>query len=100
QDPRYFRRGPEYGGVGKRALYAASRVFVTRTDRGSWTFNSSELVGRVAGSGLANAYYPHERTLGDNAERVSTQFVVDALSNILKEFWPDFKNRGRKKKKP
>jgi len=93
EDPRYFRRGSQYGGVGKRVLYAASRVFVTRTDKGNWTFNFAELVGNSAASGIANAYYPHERTWSDNGQRVSTQFATDALSQIMKEFWPDIKQK-------
>lgn len=93
EDPRYFRRGSEYGGVGKRIFYAASRVFVTRTDKGTWRYNFSELLGNSAASGIANAYYPRERSLGDNAQRVATQFATDALSQVLKEFWPDIKHR-------
>jgi hypothetical protein len=44
-------------------------------------------------SGIANAYYPQERTLGDNVQRVGTQFATDALSQVLKEFWPDIKQK-------
>jgi hypothetical protein len=102
EDPRYFRRGPQYGSVGKRAAYAATRVFVTRTDHGKWTFNFAELMGNTAASGIANAYYPQERSFGDNAQRVGTQFATDALSQVLKEFWPDIKQKffTHKKKNP
>ncbi len=93
EDPRYFRRGPEYGSVKKRIFYAATRVFVTRTDKGNWRFNFSELLGNSAASGIANAYYPRERSFGDNAQRVGTQFATDAFSQILKEFWPDIKKK-------
>ena len=93
EDPRYFRVGPEYGGKKKRMLYAATRVFVTRTDKGNWRFNYSELLGNSVASGIANAYYPQERTLGDNVGRVATQFGTDALSQVLKEFWPDIKQK-------
>ncbi len=94
EDPRYFRRGSQYGGVTKRLFYAASRVFVTRTDKGNWTFNFAELVGNSAASGIANVYYPHERTWGDNVASASgTQFATDAFSQVLKEFWPDIKQK-------
>lgn len=93
EDPRYFRVGPEYGGKMKRAFYAATRVFVTRTDKGNWRYNFSELIGNSVASGVANAYYPQERKLGDNLERVATQFGTDALSQVLKEFWPDVKQK-------
>jgi hypothetical protein len=74
-------------------LYAATRVFVTRTDKGTWRFNFSELIGNSAASGIANAYYSQERTFGDNAQRVGTQFATDAFSQVLKEFWPDIKQK-------
>ena len=93
EDPRYFRVGPEYGSKKKRILYAATRVFVTRTDKGNWRFNYSELLGNSVASGIANAYYPEERKLDDNVGRVATQFGTDALSQVLKEFWPDIKQK-------
>jgi hypothetical protein len=93
EDPRYFRRGPEYGSKKKRVLYAATRVFVTRTDKGNWRFNYSELLGNSIASGIANAYYPQERSFNDNAQRVGTQFATDAFSQVLKEFWPDIKQK-------
>jgi hypothetical protein len=93
EDPRYFRQGPEYGSVKKRIFYAATRVFVTRTDKGNWRYNFSELLGNAAASGIANAYYPQERGFGDNAQRVGTQFATDAFSQVLKEFWPDIKKK-------
>lgn len=93
QDPRYFRRGEAYGSTGKRIAYAASRLFVTRTDHGNWTFNFSEVVGNMASAGVANAYYPGERRLGDNLQRFYTQLGTDALSQVLKEFWPDVKRK-------
>ena len=68
-------------------------MFVARTDKGNWTFNFAELVGNSAASGIANAYYPQERTWGDNGQRVATQFATDAFSQILKEFWPDIKQK-------
>ncbi len=98
QDPRYFRQGSTYGGTWKRIGYAASRTFVTRTDRGAWTFNMSEVAGNVVSAGVANAYYPGERRLGDNLQRFYTQLGTDTISQILKEFWPDVKRRLSKKK--
>ena len=93
EDPRYFRKGPAGGHPMKRALYAASRVLISKTDKGAWGFNFAEVVGNTAASGVSNLYYPGERTLGDNAERTITQITTDAISNVLKEFWPDVKQR-------
>lgn len=93
EDPRYFRRGSERGGVFSRSAYAASRIFVTRTDHNRNTFNFSEIMGNAISAGIANAYYPGERSLADNGERLGTQLATDALSQILKEFWPDIKRK-------
>src|SRR5271169_6193541 len=57
EDPRYFRRGPEFG-VWYRVGYALSRVVVTRTDGGKNRFNYSGVLGMSVGIALSNAYYP------------------------------------------
>ncbi len=89
EDPRYFIRGR--GGVWSRLFYAASRVVVTRTDAGGRRFNFSELLGNGTMVAISNAYYTDGRTVGDNFARLGQQIGVDALSQILKELWPDFK---------
>lgn len=91
EDPRYFRMGQ--GSFWKRTGYAASRVFVTRTDRGTWRFNTSEVLGNAIAVGISNSYYPGSRTLSDNSQRFATQIGTDAFSNILKEFWPDVRHK-------
>jgi hypothetical protein len=91
EDPRYFRRG--YGSVWSRTWYAATRVFVTRTDSGGTRFNFSEVVGNATAVGIANSYYPDGRTVGDNLGRLGEQIGIDSVSQVLKEFWPDVKRR-------
>ena len=91
EDPRYFRRG--HGSVWSRTGYAASRVFVARSDRGKWTFNFAEVSGNAIGAAAGNAYYPGERRLGDNVQRFYSQMASDAFSQILKEFWPDVQRK-------
>lgn len=91
EDPRYFRRGQ--GGIWSRTGYAASRVLVARNDRGKWTFNFAEVGGNAVGAAIGNAYYPGERRLGDNFQRFYSQMATDAISQILKEFWPDIKRK-------
>jgi hypothetical protein len=93
QDPRYFRLGAERGGFWHRFTYAATRILVTKNDKGNWTFNSSEIVGNAAVAALGNAYYRGERTLGDNANRLGMQLTTDAVSQVLKEFWPDVRKK-------
>ena len=89
EDPRYYRRA--HGSVPMRVGWAVSRIFVTRTDRDTYEFNYSEFLGNSISSAAANAWYPRNRTAGDNAERLGTQLISDSISNCLKEFWPDLK---------
>jgi hypothetical protein len=91
QDPRYFRKGE--GSTKSRVGYAATRIFVAKNDSGRWNFNYSEVVGSAIGAGIGNAYYPGERRLSDNLQRLYTQLATDALSQVLKEFWPDLKRK-------
>jgi hypothetical protein len=91
EDPRYFRRG--YGSKWSRTFYAASRVLVTRTDAGSWRFNYSEVLGNATAVAISNSYYPDNRTVGANVEKLGQQIGIDAISQVLKEFWPDIKRK-------
>jgi hypothetical protein len=91
EDPRYVRRGR--GGIWSRTGYAATRVFVAKNDHGNWTFNAAEVGGNAITAAIGNAYYPGERRLGDNVTRFSSQMATDALSQVLKEFWPDIKRK-------
>jgi hypothetical protein len=93
EDPRYFRIGPEAGGFWYRAGYAASRIFWKKTDQGNNRFNFSEVVGNSLSAGLGNAYYPRERGLNDNIQRLYMALATDAFGQILYEFWPDFKQK-------
>ena len=90
-DPRYFRRAE--GSARSRTLYALSRIFVTRTDSGGTRFNYSEWVGNAAGVALSNAYYPDGRTAGANVAKLVEQCGTDAISQVLKEFWPDIRRK-------
>lgn len=97
EDPRYFMLGA-HGKTGKqRFWYALSRVVVTRTDSGGTRVNFSELLGNGASVGLSNLYYPESRTYSANFSKLGLQIGTDAASNVLKEFWPDIKQRMHKK---
>ena len=96
EDPRYFRLGE--GSNKRRVWYAATRIFVTPTDKNHMTFNFAEWGGNAAAVAISNAYYADGRTAADNAQRLLIQCGTDALSNVLKEFWPDVKRHFSKKK--
>ena len=91
EDPRYFRRGT--GSQKARTWYAATRIFVTRTDSGAYRVNFSELLGNSIAVGVSNAYYPDDRDLSDNLHKLGLQLGTEAVSNVLKEFWPHIKHR-------
>ncbi|MBZ5534316.1 MAG: hypothetical protein LAO31_00045 [Acidobacteriia bacterium] len=97
QDPRYFRKAE--GSFSNRLGYSITRIFITRTDGGARAFNWSKTLGGLASGGLSNAYYPVEDrgvklTIGNFAWSMG----AGALSNTLKEFWPDIQRRFFKKK--
>ncbi|HTU42037.1 MAG TPA: hypothetical protein VMF10_10020 [Candidatus Aquilonibacter sp.] len=88
EDPRYYTMGK--GGFAKRAGYAVSRLFITRTNSGSSTVNLSEIVGAGAAAGIGNTYYPAESNPWVKTyQRWGTQVGLDGVFNVLKEFWPD-----------
>jgi len=91
EDPRYFRRG--YGSVWSRTWYALTRVMVTKTDAGGTRFNFSEWVGNSTAAAISNAYYPDDHTVTANIGKLLEQVATDAVSQVLKEFWPDIKHK-------
>ena len=98
QDPRYFSVGRSYGGTGKRVRYALSRVLFCKDDTGKTVVNYSELLGNSSAVAISNLYYVDNRTATDNVQKLGIQIGTDALSNVLKEFWPDVKRKYFKKK--
>jgi hypothetical protein len=99
QDPRYFRM--KEGPVPRRSLYAVSRVFITRSDDGSSTFNSSRLLGRLVSKTLSNSYYPPERRgVGPTLRRTANGLITDASMSLAKEFWPDLRDKLFRKRLP
>jgi hypothetical protein len=91
EDPRYFRRG--HGSKWGRTWYALTRVMVTRTDSGGTRFNFSEWAGNSAAVAISNAYYPDDHTVSAASVKLLEQVGTDAVSQVLKEFWPDIKRK-------
>ena len=96
EDPRYFRLGE--GSAGRRVWYAVTRIVVTPNDKNHMTFNFAEWGGNAVAVAISNAYYKDGRNADDNMEKLLVQCGTDALSNVLKEFWPDVKRHFSKKK--
>jgi hypothetical protein len=99
QDPRFFQSGQ--GGFWHRTGYAVSRIFITRTDSGSQQFNYSEVLGSAASAAISTySYHPQgDRTLSNTASVWGTQVGYDAITIVVKEFWPDIRRKLRKKRK-
>jgi hypothetical protein len=100
--PALFKQDPRYDpsqskSVGRRALHAASRVFVTRGDDGSLEPNYSRFAGQFTSSALSNLWErstPGHDRIGTDAtlRRFESSFISGALTNIIfKEFGPDIK---------
>lgn len=93
QDPRYYPSGRK--NVFKRALYAASRVFVIKDDDGNLEPNYSRWAGAFAASGIANIYEqstPGRDRIGADAtlRRFGSSFTSGMINNIIfREFLPD-----------
>ena len=89
QDPRFFPQShPTLWGSMK---YSVQRIFVTRTDLGRETFNSSGLLGTAAAEALANAYLPQaEVTAGKTFHRAGIDLAWRIAGNMFKNYWPTF----------
>ena len=85
QDPRYFYKGK--GSVSSRALYAATRAVITRSDSGRLQPNYSQILGNFSAASLSNLYYPESDR---GASLVFLNGLADtganAVSNLFREF--------------
>jgi len=111
-DPRYFQNGQ--GSFLHRSGYAVSRIFVTRTDAKTTQFNYSEIFGSALASAISTysyhprrtfdrfsslgvpEYYASDRTLKNTASVWGSQVGYDAITFVIKEFWPDIRRKIKK----
>jgi hypothetical protein len=92
EDPRYYTL--YHGSFLHRTRYAVSRLWITRKDAGTRTFNFSEILGSALAAEVSTRYYPRkERGVGEALERWTSQFLNDGVSNVLQEFWPDIHDK-------
>jgi hypothetical protein len=114
QDPRYYQSGQ--GGFFRRAGYSVSRLVVTKADSGRTQFNYSEIFGAATAAAISTYSYharsayistpsnPHmfvasERTFSNVVSTWGTQVSLDAITIVVKEFWPDIHRKLSKKQK-
>jgi hypothetical protein len=92
QDNRFYTMG--HGRIGRRALYAASRVLITRNDSGNKTFNVSEILGAGSAASLSTVYYPDRyQTWTKVGQKWLTSCIIDSANFTFKEFWPDINRK-------
>jgi hypothetical protein len=98
QDPRYFQLGK--GSFWRRSSYAASRIFVTRTDSGGKQVNYSEILGSAVASAISTySYYPRtDRNVSNMLSLWGSAMAYDTLAFVMKEFWPDLRRKLRRSK--
>ena len=57
----------------------------------------SEVFGNATAVAISNSYYRNHRDASDAVSSLGVQLGVDMTANILKEFWPDFDHKFRRK---
>jgi hypothetical protein len=97
QDPRFFQSGK--GSFWHRTWYSFSRIIITRSDSGKSQVNYSEIFGSALSAGISTySYHPHaDKTLANTTKVWGSQVGYDALTYVVKEFWPDIRRKLRKK---
>lgn len=89
EDPRYYKLGRSHR-IGRRIVYAATRVIITRTDSGRPTANLALFSGNLEASILTNAYYPaRNHGFGQTMEIFAGSIGGSALGFGVSEFLSD-----------
>jgi hypothetical protein len=90
EDPRYYKMGSHGHTLTQRAIYAVTRVVITKSDSGRETANLSLITGNLEAAALTNAYYPaRNRTVGQTMSTFGTSLGGAALGFGVSEFLDD-----------
>lgn len=90
EDPRY-RFAPQGSGPVRRIAHAVAFTFVDRTDSGRPTLAVSNFASAAAGGFVGMAYLPDGYNDVTHAgQRAALQFSMNAVSNIAREFSPEW----------
>lgn len=89
EDPRYYKMGTGHNPA-KRALYAATRALITRSDDGRARPNYSLISGNLAAAALTNTYYPDmNRGFEESAKTFGNSMGGSAIGFVVTEFLDD-----------
>ena len=86
QDPRYYQRGKSYKLV-NRAIYAATRPVVGRTDSGRTIPNYAHILATGGAAALTQTYYPQRNTTASQVGYIwLTSLGGSAVGYVVSEF--------------
>ena len=99
EDPHYYVLGRTcMCGIKQRAIYSATRVFITRTDAGSTSVNWSKMAGVASSSALTLTYYPErDRNVAVTLSGIGVSLGMSMVSNEMHEFIGDVITKIRHK---
>jgi hypothetical protein len=93
-DPRYHPSGS--APFWDRMKYAVKQTAITHGDDGRPAFNWSAIGGHLAAAQIAEAWHPdRSSSIGGGFVRGGIGIGSNALSNVLREFWPDIRRKLR-----
>ncbi len=96
QDPRYFRSLET--GFWRRSGHALRGTLLTRTDRGGETISTWRIGSAYGAAFLSNQWYPDRlNTVRLGMIEGSVTLGLGFFSNLGVEFWPDIKNKLRRR---
>jgi hypothetical protein len=99
-DPHYYVMGHSHS-YKSRAIYSASRLFLTRTDSGDTNVNWPKLAGVATAIAITNAYYPtQDRGMRESLSAYGGTIGSSILTLELHEFMPDLMAAIRHRKQP
>jgi hypothetical protein len=99
EDPHYYVLGQTCNcGIKDRAIYSATRVFITRTDAGGTSINWAKMAGVASSSALTLTYYPErDRDVADTLSGIGVSLGMSMVSNEMHEFIGDVMSKIRHK---
>jgi hypothetical protein len=90
---KYF--GASYAAPG--SLTPSHRSFGPIATAAVRSSTTPKWLGNSTAVAISNAYYPDHRSAGSSISKLTMQVGVDAIGNVLKEFWPDLLHKFSKK---
>ena len=92
EDPRYFPS--EQTKSSARIKSALAQTFVVHTDHGGRTVAIGRIAGAFGGGFVSRTWQPEgQGILWSGVQSGATSLAFSAVSNVLREFWPDIKKR-------